>query len=56
MRLQGSPVFYGLRTLFQEEESPTVIPQDQIIEDDQAENMPFLVTNTPSLEEQIQEL
>jgi len=51
-----SPVFYDLRTLFQEEESSVAISQSQMIEDDQAINMPVLVTNTPSLEEQMQEL
>jgi len=35
----------------QEEESSTISPQEQIIKDDQAENMPVLVANTPSLEE-----
>ena len=40
----------------QEEASSNVILQEQISEDDQAENMPVLVTSTPSLEEQMQEL
>jgi len=31
-----SPVFYDLRTLFQEEESLVVIPQSQMIQNDQA--------------------
>jgi len=50
-----SPIFYDLRTLFQEEESSGVLSESQMIEDDQA-NMPVLVTSTPSLEEQMQEL
>ena len=50
-----SPVFYDLRTLFQEEESSVAVSQSQMIEDDQAANMPVLVTSTPSLEEQMQE-
>jgi len=37
-----SPAFYDLRTLFQEEELSTVIPQEQIIGDDRADNMPGL--------------
>ena len=40
----------------QEEAASTVILQEQISEDDQAENMPDLATSTSSLEEQIQEL
>jgi len=51
-----STAFYDLRTLFQKEESSTVIPQQQIIEDDKDENMPVLITRIPSLEEQMQEL
>jgi len=51
-----SPVFYDLGTLFQEEESSVAVSQSQMIEDDQAANMPVLVTSTPSLEEQMQEL
>jgi len=51
-----SPVFYDLRALFQEEEPSVVISQTQTIEDDQTANMPVLVTSTPSLEEQMQEL
>jgi len=48
-----SHALYDLRTLFQEAESSTVIPEGQITEDDQAENMPLLVTSNPSLEEQM---
>jgi len=51
-----SPIFYDLRTLFQEEESLVVVSQSQMIEDDQAANIPVLVTSTPSLKEQMQEL
>ena len=51
-----SPTFYDLRTLFQEEESLIAIPQEQIIEEDQVENMSVLVTSTPSLEKQMQEV
>jgi len=40
----------------QEEASSYVILHEQISEDDQAENMLVLVTSTPSLEEQMQEL
>jgi len=42
--------------LFQEEESSVVVSQNQMIEDDQVANMPVMVTTTPSLEEQMQEL
>jgi len=48
-----SPIFYDLKTLFQEEESSVVISQSQMIKDDQAANMPVLVTSTLSLEEQM---
>jgi len=51
-----SPAFYDVRTLFQVEESPAVIPQVQVASDDQADNMLVLVTSTPSLKEQMQEL
>jgi len=51
-----SPIFYDLRTLFHEEESSVVLSQSQTIEDDQAMNMPVLVTSTPSPKEQMQEL
>jgi len=51
-----SATFYDLRTFFQEEESSAVIPQVQVTNNDQAENMPVFVTSTPSLEEQMQEL
>jgi len=51
-----SPAFYDLRTHFQEDESPAVILQVRVTNDDQAESMLVLVTNTPSLEEQMQEL
>ena len=51
-----SLAFCDLRTLFHEEESSIVILQRQIIMDDQAENMPFLVTSALSLKEQMQEL
>jgi len=49
----ASPAFYDLRNLFHEEESLTVIPQEQITEGDQAQNMLVLVTSTPILEEQM---
>ena len=52
----ASPMFYDLKPLFQEEELSVVIPQGQMIEDDQAENMPVLVNSTPIIEEQMQEL
>ena len=42
-----SPIFYDLGTLFQEEESSIVLAQSQTIEDDQAANMPVLVTSKP---------
>ena len=51
-----SPTFYHLRTLFHEEELFAFIPRGRITQDDQADNMLVLVTNTQSLEEQIQEL
>jgi len=45
------PAFYDVRTLFQEEGSSSIILHGRIIEDDQAENMPVLLTSTPSLKE-----
>ena len=51
-----SGAFYDLRTFFQEEGSPVVIPKIQVTSDDQVENMPVLVTSTPRPEEQMQEL
>jgi len=50
-----SPTFYDLRRLFQEEESPAVILQVRVTNDDQAENMSILVTSTPSLEKNCNE-
>jgi len=50
-----SLAFYDLRTLFEEEESLAVIPQVQVTSDDLADNMSISVTNTPSLDEQMQE-
>jgi len=48
-----SPTFFDIRTFFQEEESPAVIPQVQVSNDDQAENVLVLMTSTPSLDEQM---
>jgi len=45
-----------MRTLFHEEELLDFIPYCQISQDDPAENMSVLVTSTPSIEEQMQEL
>jgi len=47
-----SPTFYDLRTLFHKEQLSTFIPQGQISQDDQADNIPV----TPSLGDQMQEL
>jgi len=51
-----SLAFYVLGTLFHEEELSAFIPRGQISQDDQADNMLVLVTSTPSLEAQMQEL
>jgi len=49
-------VFYDLETLFHEEELSAFVPQGQISQDDQADNMLVLATSSPSLEEPMQEL
>ena len=48
-----SPAFYDLRTLFHEEELSAFILQGQTTQDDLVDNIPVLVTNTSSLEEQM---
>ena len=50
------PAFYDLGTLFYELEVSAFIPQGQISHEHQVDNMSALVTSTPSLEEQMQEL
>ena len=52
----ASPAFYDLGTLFYELEVSAFIPQGQISQEHQIANMSALVTTTPSLEEQMQEL
>ena len=52
----ASLAFYDLGTLFYELELSAFIPQGQISQEHQVENMSALVTSTPSLEEQMLEL
>ena len=52
----ASPAFYDLGTVFYELELSAFIPQGQISQEHQIANMSALVTSTPSLEEQMQEL
>ena len=52
----ASPAFYDLGTVFYELELSAFIPQGQISQEHQVDNMSALVTSTPSLEEQMQEL
>ena len=52
----ASPVFYDLGTLFYELELSAFIPQGQIRQEHQVDNMSALVTSTPILKEQMQEL
>ena len=50
------PAIYDLGTLFYELELSAFIPQGQIRQEHQVDNMSALVTSAPSLEEQMQEL
>ena len=52
----ASPAFYDLGTVFYELELSAFIPQGQISQEHQVDNMSALVTSTPSLEEQMLEL
>ena len=52
----ASIAFYNLGTLLYELELSAFIPQGKISQEHQVDNMSGLVTSTPSLEEQMQEL
>ena len=46
-----SPTFYDLKTLFHEEQFSAFIPQGQISQDEQVDDMLIELTSTPSLKE-----
>ena len=52
----ASPVLYDLGTVFYELELSALILKGQISQEHQIDNMSALVTSTPSIKEQMQEL